>query len=683
MPTRPKFNVAYIEHQADFLVRMRGIPKAEAVAFVTKTAKAQFTDRRVKMLTRTPNQDFAVQVGSLFKFVANHRNEILSPSGSTYLSPRVQEANTRRLISEYQSERKRTKKISLKAEASGDTVTAQIYHNLQTSIKILLNSIPGGFGSAYNPLYDKGGYNAITSMGRAMIGTACGVCEHLLSDNPIWFTEDEVVNYIMLNVKHTPPAEQLQRVMQRYELRSVSPEELYRDFRTKVNDDHSRPMPILAALTYRLSQPELDYCYYLGNAVKILQRGNGKFWVHRLFNPSSLQVDNIAPADLMKVPEPILVMIASCFSDEMGNLQFYQLPEQNPELARRITAFGHYVIQELAGWQEMIHTLMLPRVAIPLANHKKNGGRYSVILSDTDSVIFTMKLWAKWYTGSYNVTPGVLQVCGLMVYLLIQGCQNVLQIWGTHRGCEKEDLHLIEMKNEFFYACMLLFEAKKVYAGIINMREGMLLSKPKVDIKGVALRGSNVCEESSAFVEDTIVNQILTPAVNGDLDPLTLVQRQAAYERKIIAATQSGSPEYLKIWTVNPADRYEDPNQSAHFYWEAWEAIFAPELGHVQIPNKLPTVVLLKPNADYWTWLEHQNPTVANRFREFLTRYDKKALSAMIIGPDHGKIPAEILPLVNIRATVVHNVTPVYLCFERLGLYDPFLKKQLLFSDLY
>ena len=57
-------------------------------------------------------------------------------------------------------------------------------------------------------------------------------------------------------------------------------------------------------------------------------------------------------------------------------------------------------------------------------------------------------------------------------------------------GCCGKDLLTMNMKNEFMMPVQISTAAKKNYASILKIQEGVVFANPKLDIKGVNLRGS-------------------------------------------------------------------------------------------------------------------------------------------------------------------------------------------------
>jgi hypothetical protein len=691
MANRPTLNSCYIQATASFLAKVRNISFEDAKEFVTKHAKLNFKDVPVNVQVVDPItlDRTELEGSSLFQFLNTHRKDILTPSGSTYLTPHKKPSITRKFIHTKKALRKFHKKKALQAEASGDTVTAGIHEAAQSLIKIALNSLPGGMGSPYNPFYDKGGYNAITSLGRALIATSYTVAEQMLGGNFVWFHEEEVINFITVNIPYAPDYQTTVALCNKHGLDLINNDKLFTYFKnildtyTTGTDEY----PTLKQFVATLTQAECCYLYYVGNYRHLIQSSPySKSWIQKMFDYSGISGEGITAQELFEVDGNLISMIICNFTEDMGELQVNELVDKKPELASKIVACARYTKQVYDEWQELFEAYGHQKTAISRTNLKKYAKRNTVIISDTDSVIFTLVNWVQWFTGDIDTTLGAIQMSSVGIYWLIQGCQKALHIWCTHKGCDEKDIPEINMKNEFFYPTMVLFNIKKTYAGIISVREGMLLSTPKTDIKGGTIRGSTICNETRGFITSLIVDDILTPSMRGKLSAAELVKKIIAYEQKILTrSTEEGVVDYLKIWSLDNADHYADAIRSAHYYWMAWEAIFGDKYGHIALPIKAPCVPLKdKIPASYWDWLKDNHPDTHKRWILFLQRNNNRMPGNIAIDTLYNKIPPELLPIIDWRPVITHNLNPAYLCLDQLGISCPLHKtRDVLLSDLY
>ena len=108
---------------------------------------------------------------------------IVAPSGSVYVTPDKKESFLRISLATKVSERGKYKHIMLDAKEKGDVLRTLTYHYLQASTKVFVNSAPGAMNSPLNILYDKPGFNSITSISRMSVKYGYAHTERLVEGN--------------------------------------------------------------------------------------------------------------------------------------------------------------------------------------------------------------------------------------------------------------------------------------------------------------------------------------------------------------------------------------------------------------------------------------------------------------------------------------------------------------------
>ena len=213
----PHLMEEYIAMQVEYICRQTGKPRAEVEARVREIIQQKYKPRKLTML-KSPSYGNVVKTDQdLWSFLRFTANFILTPSGSVYKPPYQTRSVISQMIVDKLADRKRIKKIQLKAEGAGDEVLAKRCWYQQATIKINCNSLPGGFGSEYNIFYDKPNYNTITSTARCMIARAYTICEQMLGGNFAWFSVNELMNHIILNLRDLPPKSQIMECMKKYQ----------------------------------------------------------------------------------------------------------------------------------------------------------------------------------------------------------------------------------------------------------------------------------------------------------------------------------------------------------------------------------------------------------------------------------------------------------------------------------
>lgn len=120
------------------------------------------------------------------------------------------------------------------------------------------------------------------------------------------------------------------------------------------------------------------------------------------------------------------------------------------------------------------------------------------------------------------------------------------------------------MKNEFLFKRVLLTDAKKNYASIIELQEGNLVPKgmKSLDIKGLALNKSTINKNTSKKLKEILYEEVLN---NNDVSQKDILKSIILLEKKIFKSLSTGKREYYKPVSVKSQFAYDDPLRIAGF----------------------------------------------------------------------------------------------------------------------
>ena len=214
------------------------------------------------------------------------------------------------------------------------------------------------------------------------------------------------------------------------------------------------------------------------------------------------------------------------------------------------------------------------------------------------------------------------------------------------------------------------------------MQEGIMLAEMMVDIKGGVLRSSNICKATSDFIKTFLVDDILLKAANEKIVATKLVEKVVLFENKIRKSLMDGENTYLKRCSVRTKGEYPDPMRTAHFYFIAWQDIFAAKYGDINPPLKTSQVKLISPTSTYLEWLSKCDRKIYDNLVIFHNTYGKYP-KYIILNPNNPIIPKEVIPLIDIKDIIYHNVKVLHMTLERFGIGIPYEKRKLLLSDIY
>jgi len=677
----------YANNMVEYIHSVRGGDKAKIMEFAKEKTQAYFKDRKVKnVIVSRPGQE-DVEVQNLWDFISDKADTVIAPSGSIYKSATVQKSFIAGMLEEVIEERNHYKLEQFKAVDSGDKVLEAINYNAQSRKKIFANSLPGGKGSPYNIFYDKGGYNATTSFSRELISHAFTVCEQLLGGNFGFFDERTLLNHIIVNIRLSPSEEELIRILNKYKLMVPTTDQLFDFYKADVHKYQPRAQ-LKKVYTYleSLSTGKTAYLYYFGNLRHLIWDNHEFFkpWLHSLMDIDKIPaVTDATNEELFAVDEDLNIAIRSIYNHVFDGIPPWDFPTKKPEYVAKYVGIARHMNKMLGDIQELMDTFITYPTLTPNIGKKKFMWRNTVIVSDTDSVIFTSKHWMLWFTGTdqkYDI--GAYQITAMTIYWVTKAMAHTMKKFSIAKGAVGKNIGRIILKNEFLYATMIIYEAKKTYAGIVTIQEGAVLVKPTADLKGVAIRSSNFPPETAKFVKEFIIEHILNASIKGPIHGRDLIQLTIDREKLIRQSLLDGKTDFLKISSIKPEDQYKNPSGSQYQYCLAWNEVYGKKYEIIRVPTKAYTLPLKKITSEYLDYLKETDIKIHNNTIRFIEKH-KKFPNLICIDLDHDSIPKELIPLIDYRKIIYFNLKPNYLTMSSLSIDVGFEKKQLLMSEIY
>ena len=689
--SRPQLLKSYKDQMATYISRKYGLPIEKAAELSLQMCEENYKPLTAVVVETKEDGIPVIKAVDLASWFDSQRDNIMSDSGSVYCQHEEKLSKTIGMINEMMANRKKEKKLQLKMKAAGNTSEELKHYYAQTLIKITMNSLPGNYGSPYSLFYSKANYNAITSCGRALIGYANSEIEAVLGGNFAWFSIDELLQHIVGELNHGIDTEFVEDVMAHYRLKRVSHSELfdfYKEILTKYHryDDFST----LTDMISKLSDSEVQYFWYFQNFRHMFMGNNHlRNWFKELFDITKVDESDktVVADDLFKLDGALVILCNVAFHEYVdpgdSEIQVYDLPKARPDLAVKFVHIARYVENKLHDMDRLFHAFLFTPLNRSSVRTRPKMIRNTAVISDTDSVIFTVKDWVAWYTGDvYSTSPESYHIACVMIYWITQAVAHALLLYSQAHGARGDYEKVMAMKNEFLYTVMILADVKKHYAGIVSVQEGVLLPKPEIDIKGVQFKGSDICKLATDFAKNFFEHDVLDNMhANGRISAHMLIDKVRSFEMQIRKDLEEGKSDWFKSLSIRKKSDYATPMSSNWYYYFVWQEIFAPKYGEILIPTKVPAVPIHAPNKEYLEWLSKTSPDIYRRLVKFLE--SNRAPSQIVINSVGGKVPPEIIPLVKFTDIIYHNVRPCHLLLKQLGISCGYEGSKLLFSDVY
>lgn len=688
----------YIRHSATYLQKMSGKSFEECVEFVKKTispggqrplkrpmASVLIRDRRTgdRSLQRMPFDQFYSD--------AIQNKEILAPNMTGYLNADVKESIPAQYIRGNLKLRSKAKHEMFEATMAGDTVLESIKNAEQTTYKYKNNSLSGAHRSLHTPLYNKSSHSTLTSICRCATSYGNANNEKFLMGNRHYWSPD-VVTANIVSVIDSTDLVRFQQVMDQFGLRTPTVDEtmkcisrssnLYWRNTIKMAKIHrliealepiERAAFMYSGDLYHLAQcnPEFVKDFFnqlIGRPVEPLSYEEAKQWIGAMDSDLKAYISLLCAKDLDGRTIKEL---------EKGKIDKAGVMVRPPDLRAYgfLAATTQSVVSVIDRYADLIKTFWVVDTMPASISYFPGSMRRTAITSDTDSTIFTVQHWVRWFTGSQKFDDTSAAVAYTAVYFTSQTIRHVLAKLSANLGARKEDLFELQMKNEFFYPVFALTSRAKHYFAYMSAREGNVLPEMKLDVKGVALRNSKVPVYFNQKVK-LMMRHVLDSVMDGKMISMTQILNEIAeMEKEIVRNVLTGKYDHLTKEQIRSAEAYKNPESSNYIYHDIWQTVFAPKYGPAEeLPYRSVKVSLnLNNQTRLKEWLDQiKDLGIRDRMIKWLETAKKKDLT-MLLMPESilslRGVPEEATIGVDTRQLVVTTMEAFYLFLESLGIY--------------
>ena len=660
---------------------------AKGGRFEFKPPVVDITIRDKETGDRRPSQ---TDMNRLLNFI-DKNNLIISPSMTIYLPPEQRQSLLAVFTDENISARGKIKKEMFAAKAAGNLVLAANKENEQNAKKTRNNALSGAHSSASTILYNKSTHSSLTSTCRSATSYGNANNEKVLAGSRHYWAPGIVINNILAICSLTD-FEAFSGCFYYYQMYMPTVDDVIAciEYSTKLFWRNGRAMDRIRALVERLEPLERAAVLYIGDLYHVakynpeLMRG----LVSKMIEPASRLTVDRAEAEKCKDGDTVALVSLLC-AEQIGSRNFDKVKEQDPALYDILIATCYQVHQVMAEYRLFIREILTTRnVPASIAKMPETIRRVSLV-SDTDSTMASVQWWAEWYCGKDTRTGKLADaVSDSMIYLAVQNITHMMARMSTNIGMSKKHTFRYAMKNEYKFASFCLTNKAKHYFSLITSREGTLYEDPELEVKGVALRTSNIPPLIMDEFRQTITS-LSTEVMQGrNIKLMPILRRVAEIEHSIIESIQSGDFQYLKTGTIKTKTAYTKPESSSYVYHEFWEETFGPKYGSAGNPSYevVKIAVDLETKSAVKKWLAGMaDRELASRIEDYCRRNDKTFIQILL--PEAivsaNKIPKEILDIVNYRRIIFSSVEPYYHVLEALGVMMVDDNRTTLVSDFY
>lgn len=705
--------------------------------------KFEFKDPIIHYTLRDNFEDRVEASSGTLEFIKESLNnkELIAPTFTTYVHPDVKESILVEFIDENVANRSKAKKKMFaasmevekykrkaeKAKKENDLenyekfkelihlneAVKKIQNTIQANNKISNNSLSGAQVSASTPIFNKSAHSSLTSTCRLTSGLGNANNEKFIAGNRHYHSFEVVVNNITSIVTNTDYVG-LAALLKRWDIVEPTVQQTMECIRYS------------SELYWRESSKYNELEEYVSKLTG-LQRAafvyTGDFYHLRKFN------DGLVRKFLFKLskkivghhPDPVSVLknskeeiqhlaVQICDTEMKGvstKEAFSTVKNEEDEdildnVGQPILAFPdkantmaltiENIQNTLIEYSDLIKVLWASKNFPASVAYFPDSIRRVVLVSDTDSTIFTVQEWIQWFFGKIDHSEKALGMCASVVFLASQTIGHLLAMMSANLGIIEKRINQIQMKNEYRFDILVPTTVAKHYYASIGYREGNLYSKYDPEIKGVHLKSSNAPKQIIENAHDLMINGIMLEVIKGNKLSLDkIIKGVANIERDIIESTRKGNFEYLRLAQIKESESYVlDDSQSPFQHYTLWNEVFGPKYGLIPPPPytaiKVSTVLNSRRKMEEWL-VSLEDKELVVRMRKWLEANGKKNGLGTFQLPDtilsSKGIPDEIYKAMDVRRIVIDATSIFYHILETLGVYMLDKPRSKLFYDYY
>jgi len=589
----------------------------------------------------------------------------------------------------------------------------KIQNSTQSNKKISNNSLSGAHVSSSTPLFNRTAHSTLTSTCRATSGYGNANNEKFVAGNRHYHSYDVTLNNIVSIVSNTD-YDVLAQALDQYGIKEPTVQETMQCIMrsTVFYWREQRLLKRIENYLHKLSGLERAAFVYTGDFYHLRKLNDTV--VRTFLSRLSRKVEHTDsdPLVIYKNSREELHHLASQICDSLmkgvGIKDAFDIQKDeddnpilneegqpilaDPERAMVMAATIENIEKTLEDYTLFIKAFWMTRNFPASVSYLPSMVRRVVLISDTDSTIFTVQDWIEWYFGSIYFDEKTLGMCATVVFLASQTITHLLAMMSANFGIGKERIHQVAMKNEYRFDVFVPTTIGKHYYALIGCREGNLYNKYKKEIKGVHLKSSNAPKQIMESAQTLMVDKIMKEIIKGNKISLDKILKEVSdIERHVVSSIKQGSYEYLRLTQIKEDESYTlDANQSPYQHYTLWNEVFGPKYGFVPPPPyvaiKVSTVLDSKKKMQAWLETLEDKPLVT-RMQDWLIKNEKKNGIGTFQLPDQilssQGFPEEIFQALDTRRIVLDATGVFYIILETLGMYMLDKKKTKLFSDYY
>lgn len=611
----------------EILTRDTDISEEEMKEFLTEKATENLLRTPCELVNNYTNKRSKTDMVKLLDWY-NKKNPIPCEHGCFFKNHEEAINLNAAFVNSFLTERKRFKKLMFQAEREGNDEQVAFYNINQKVQKIFANSYYGAQGQHSSIFYNLYTALSITGKGQSIISCAATTFEMFLCNSIKFRNSDECLHFIanVVNEENSFNCDDwLDRNITRKELLA----RLANNFNNKI--DFTNNQDVIKGVIVKLTQDEINRIYYKNNLY-----------------------DFSINEKVFKIIDDIVITAKQ-----------FRNPNEVPEEIEEM--INHY-------WDLLKEFVYYNYPVYDRVNWLKTETRSTIITVDTDSNFINLEPYYEFVMANTKNNldredlDTTYKIVNLISFILGKVIAESYWTFTTNCNVPEDKRTIINMKNEFFLSRILLTGNKKNYASRVLLQEGVELPPHKqLDIKGLAIKKSNVNKNTSAFLQNLLRYDILQSEI---INTKNVLQELSKFEETVYNTFTNGDITYMTPTKVNEIESYKAPLTQAAVRASIVYNLLYPE-NSITYPAQINMIkVKMKELADI-TPLYETEPEIYRTLKEKVYEDEdlkKYGITYFALPKSLDKIPDWLIPYIDIEEIIKDNLNNFLVILESIGL---------------
>lgn len=675
----------YIKQAGKYLSIQKGISVEEAEVFVKKALRnkevSKFNDPTVTYFERDESWIRNLKQGPLSGYLksAINNGEVIVPTLTTYCPATEHSSLVSVFMKRNAGRRGVLKKQAQEEQQKGNLELAYQLNNQQDNAKRNNNSMSGSMAAQGSIFENPTGHNTLTSITRCMSSLSNALNERMIGGNRHYFDALMAINN-MTAVVQTMDESLVKAAIDTYGLKIPTAEDVV-DVVSRSSDKYWRDTRHLQEIReYAMRMTGYERCAVVYTQDLYHMRKLNPEFMRNFINDfanfdTSVSIED--PATYLNKADPLITNYAHQVFVSLLRGAPKNRSDWDKDTALKVAQSAFTIARSIQKYKLLIDAFLTVETVPCSTAYISHMSRETVVLSDTDSTMFSVDDWVIWYYGDLQFTDHAFAVAGAVMFVATQLIAHTMAILSANMNVARDKLFVLAMKPEFAFPVFAQTPVAKHYFCSVSVKEGAVYKEHDYEIKGVHLKSSST-PASIILPSQERMKGILADIYNGKkIDLYNEILRVADLERSILNSIRKGNSEYLKRIFIKAAASYSlDATKSNYRHHVLWNEVFGPTYGTVEAP---PYVVLKFPmitdtKTKMAKWIDtFSDQGLANRYRKYLVDTGRTEVPTMYLSKDYLEsegIPNEIMRAVDTRKIILDLTVTDRMVLETLG-YRP------------